>query len=172
MGVAAHVPDVEPDRLQQPLDPVQPLAFVADTMDQQRLGDDVGYCHARIERAERVLEDVLDMPAKALQGGFVEGQHIHGAIAAVKDDLAIVGPDRAHDHLADRRLARAALADDCQRLPSIDRKADIVDGDHLAPLTSQPAHLAGQEHLAQASDLEDRSRSRCAALARHRFDQG
>ena len=79
--------------MQQPLDPVQPLGLGADAMDQQRLGDDVGHRHARVERAERVLEDVLDVPAKALQGGFVEGQHVDRAVAAVKDDPAVVRPD-------------------------------------------------------------------------------
>ena len=69
---------------------------------------------------------------KPCRAGFVEGQHVHRAIAAVKDDAAIIRPDRAHDHLADRGLAssrsRRRLP---KRLPAIHREADIVDGDHL-----------------------------------------
>ena len=35
--------------------------------------------------------------------------------------------------------------------PRCDREADIVDGDHLAPLAAEPAGLAGKEHLARPS---------------------
>ena len=71
---------------------VGPLGVVADAMDHQRLGDDVGHRHARVERAERVLEDVLDVAAKALQRRLVQRQHVDRPIAAVKDDPC---PDRA-----------------------------------------------------------------------------
>ncbi len=41
-----------------------------------------------IERAERILEDVLDMAAEALEGRLVQVQHVDRAVGAVKHDRA------------------------------------------------------------------------------------
>ena len=120
--VAAHVAHVEADRLQQPLHPLGALLAAADAVDHQGLGHDVGHGHARVERAERVLEDVLDVPAEALQRRLVERQHVDRALGTVEHDPALVGLHRAHDHLADRGLARAALADDRQGLAALTEK--------------------------------------------------
>ena len=51
-------------------------------VDLQRLGDDVAHAHARAERAERVLEDDLHLPAVGHQRGAVEA----GDVAPLEPD--------------------------------------------------------------------------------------
>src|SRR3712207_8851329 len=43
------------------------LVLVADSLDTQRLGDDVEDGHPGVERREGILEDDLHLPAKGLQ---------------------------------------------------------------------------------------------------------
>ena len=50
------------------------------------------------------------------------------SLAVVEDDLAGIGRDGAHDDLADRGLAAAALADEAEAFAAPDVEADIVDG--------------------------------------------
>ena len=56
----------QPDLLDQFAGPRPPLGAAADALDAQRLGDDVGDRHARVERAERVLEHDLDRAPRFL----------------------------------------------------------------------------------------------------------
>jgi hypothetical protein len=51
----------EPDEAKQLGDAFHALAAVSRAVDQQRLADVVEQRHARIERAERILEDHLDV---------------------------------------------------------------------------------------------------------------
>src|SRR6185295_12722183 len=65
--VAAELPAVEADHLHQLADHLAAIGVVADAVDDQRLDQDVVDGHARIERAERVLEDELELAAEAVQ---------------------------------------------------------------------------------------------------------
>src|SRR5262249_54927152 len=49
----------EPDHLQQLADQAPAPCRVLPAVDFERLGDDAAHAHARIERAERILEDDL-----------------------------------------------------------------------------------------------------------------
>ena len=109
-----------PDLFDQIGRPSRALGAIADALDQQRFGDDGGHRHARIERAERVLEDDLDCPLCRPRRGLVKSlpakQHrAHGRTLQSRDDIA------------EGALAAAAFADQCEGLADIDVEADIVD---------------------------------------------
>jgi hypothetical protein len=57
----------EPDEPQQLSDALHPLAAASHAVDQQRLADIVEQRHARIERAERILKDHLDVAPERLE---------------------------------------------------------------------------------------------------------
>ena len=59
---------VEPDRREQLADPLVPLGLRADLVDVERLADDPGHVHPRVEAGVRVLEDHLHPPAHPAQG--------------------------------------------------------------------------------------------------------
>ena len=60
---------------------------------------------------------------------------------AVDDDLAGVGMHGAREHLDQRRLAGAVVADDGHDLARADREVDAVDGHDRAVALGQPAGL-------------------------------
>ena len=92
-------------------------------MDDQRLGDDLLDRHARIERAEGVLEDRLGAAAKAAQRRVGRARDV----LAVEEDAAGGGLVQPQHEIADRALARAGLADEAQHLAGLDRERDAVD---------------------------------------------
>src|SRR5512134_2250332 len=131
------------------------IAGIADLVDDQRLRDDVEHRHARVQRAERVLEDVLDAAPVRNQRVPVEAQQVDKRVAVVKDDAAGIGLDRAQDDLADRRLTAAAFADEAEAAAAFDAKADVIHDlcrDALAR-PEQPAPLAQAKALDEVADL-------------------
>ena len=86
--VAAEMAAVEPDHLHQLAHHLAAIGVVADIMDHQRLDQDVVDGHARIERAERVLEDELQLGAEAVELAAVERQHVDLAAPVVEHDAA------------------------------------------------------------------------------------
>ena len=95
---AVELAAVEPDQFEQLHDPLaQRPPAARQPMDDQRLGDDLLDAHARIERAEGVLEDRLGAAAEAAQR----------RIGQARDVLAV------EQDAAGRRLGRAA-APDCR----------------------------------------------------------
>src|SRR6202007_249072 len=108
---------------------------IADFVDDQRLADDVEHGHARIERAEGVLEDKLYLAAIVEQLRAAESQDIDIAVAVAEADRSFVRRERPHDDLADGGLAAAAFAHQPQAFAAPDLEAHIVDCQHFAALT-------------------------------------
>ena len=104
------------------------LAALGDAVDLDRLADDVADGHARVEAADRVLEDDLHVPAEPAQLLAAVGEEVLALVA----DLAAGGGDQAEDRAADGRLAAAGFADEAERLARRDVEADAVDGLHVA----------------------------------------
>ena len=154
--VAAHVPGVEPDVLQQLAHPLaEPLA-VGDAEVAQRLTDDVDDREARVQRLERILEQHPHLLAQQVELLPVHVRDLQdGAVARVEPHLAAGRIDRAHDAARRGGLAAAALAHQADRLPLADLEADAVDG-------LDPPHVPAEEPLAdrevgaQVVDGEDR----------------
>ena len=98
----AHVA-CQADALEQLADAVVDLVAGHELVGQDRLGDDVAYAHARVERRVGILEDQLDVTAALLA---LCRRHLD-EVLALEDDLAGRGGEQGGDHLADGRLAAA-----------------------------------------------------------------
>jgi len=120
--VAARVVGVEADEQHQFLDALAALGLRAEQpVDVERLADDVGDGHARVQGRIRVLE-----------------HHLH--VAPVQVDVLTVDRVPVEEHLAggrrvqvdqraaDGRLSAAGLADEAERLALVDLEAHAVDG--------------------------------------------
>ena len=127
MRIAFQVAHVQAHDAQQVLDHLGPLGRVAHAVDEQRLADEIEDGHARVERAERVLEDELDAAAKVDQRLALQGQHVHQPAAVVEFHPPGVRRQRAHDDLGERGLAATAFAHQAQALASADGEAHVVD---------------------------------------------
>ena len=152
----------------------------------QRLGQDLADGHARVERAERVLEDGADLLPRLAQLAVghvrqVEPPPVAGEIA----DLPARDPIETLQAAAHGGLARAALPDDAEVLALVQVDRDLVhshlvaeglrqvprDEDRLA----DRAQVAGLETAArravQPVDRGQESASiRVARGAEHRLD--
>ncbi len=141
---------VDPDLAQRLDDPLVTLPAVADAVHDQALGDDLGDRHARAQGAVRVLEHHLHLAperpyvarAQALDLAAVEGD---GAGAALQ-------PQERH---AERRLARAGLADDADRVALAHRQRDAVDGADVVGGAPEHALLDREPDLDVAAGDDD-----------------
>jgi hypothetical protein len=131
------------DQLEHLADPAAPGGPVARFVGEERLLDQVPYPPLRVQRAERVLEDHLQVPPGLEQPGAAQRDQV----GAAEDDRARGGPRRLHDRTRQGRLARAGLADDAQRLPGPHVEGDARDGVHGAEV--------GAEFVYQVRDLEE-----------------
>ena len=123
-------------------------------VDLQRLGDLLADLHQRVQRGHRVLEDHRHLPAP-------DAAHLLAALVAdllaLEDDRALahgVGRgQQAHDRARQDRLARAALADDAERLAAAQLEADPVDGAHHAARRAEVGAHVGQleQHVADGA---------------------
>ena len=116
----------------------------------QRFGDRFADRHMRIERAVRILEHHLHAAALRPQVASAE----RADVDAVEAHRALVGLDQAQHEPTGRGLPRAGLADQGERLPTLEGEADVVDrGD---PVGGTPERVAlGREPLGEALDLEE-----------------
>ena len=116
VGIGLHRLRPQSDSLEQMRHPVAPLGGGADSMDCQRLADDLAGRHARIQRSVRVLVDHLHALAVRQHVGRFEP----GDVGAVDGDLAVGRFEQFQHRAPDRGLAAAALADQTQGLAAID----------------------------------------------------
>ncbi len=114
MRIAVEMARVQSHEAEQFDDHLAAIIGVAHRVNDQRFAEDVEYGHSWVERAERVLEDVLDPPAERHQLAIIEAEQVDPPAVVVVIHMAGVGIDGAHDHLAHRRLAAAAFAHQSQ----------------------------------------------------------
>ena len=96
-------------------------------IDQQGLTNNLRHCHARIERADRVLKDHADVAAALLEGGFVGLHQVnHRAIGLPVIDLAGCRFINAQQAAAHGGFARTRLAHNAQRLARQHRQRHAV----------------------------------------------
>src|SRR6185503_20446698 len=98
--------------------------------------------HARAERAERVLEDDLHLPAQRADVALTERLQV----LAVEMDAAraALQPQQGE---AERRLARTGFADQADRVALAQGDADAIDRLHVADGPAQHAALDREMHL-------------------------
>src|SRR5581483_7976755 len=116
----------EPDPSERVDDPVAPLV-ARDAVNREALCDEVAYAHARVERADGVLEDDLHVAARRLEVAARE----RGQVAALEGDRPGRRLDETQQRASERRLAAAGLADEADGLAAVHLKVDAVDRVHL-----------------------------------------
>jgi len=112
VGVAVSVFGFEADAFEQVFDAVVELGAFGEFVDDHRFADDASDGHARVQRADGVLEDDLHFAAEllhALPRGVED-------VFAVETDRAFGGGDEPENRPPDGRLAAAGLADEAERL--------------------------------------------------------
>ncbi len=87
VGVADGEVGVQPDRGQEVTDPLATLLLRTDLVDVERLADDPGDVHPRVQAGVRILEDHLHPAAHLAQGLAVE----RGQVDPVEGDRPEVG---------------------------------------------------------------------------------
>src|SRR5262249_37072452 len=114
----------EPDPLQQRDGARIALGARALAQDVERLAHAVANPHARIERRVGVLEDDLEVAARAPE--IAGAERIRIAVAELQGPGG--GLQQADYGASERRLSRPGLADDPEGLAGPHRKAYAVDG--------------------------------------------
>jgi hypothetical protein len=89
----------------------------------ERFGDDVPDGHARIQRCVGILEDDLQLAACLPHLPPVRFRQV----LALEDDRAFGRLQQLQDAVAGRRLTRAGLADEPERLAGMHIERDVVD---------------------------------------------
>ena len=150
MGVALGVVGVQAHGLEQLGHQLLGRGARGDAVQQDRLHQRLAHRHARVERAERVLEHHLHVPARALQAGG--GQR--DDVLAIEHHRAAVRLQQAQQGPAGGGLAAAALAHDGQRFARADREGHVGHRLHGAGGALEHARFH-REVLGQVADLEN-----------------
>ena len=142
MRVAVGEIRVEPAQRQQLVHPrIAPRRIGLDPVHHHRLAEDRADLLARVQRAVRVLEDDLDLPAQRHQLLAPE----LGDIDAVIADFAGGRLFETQDAAAHRGFAAAALADEAQCLAAADRQIDPVHRFDVADMPARDHPLRDRE---------------------------
>ena len=136
VGEFAHVLALEAHRFKQLRRAARRLLFRKDTVDPQRLGDNIAHAHLRVQGRVRVLENHLDMAAVFAQRRA--GQM--GDILAVEEYLAVArGLVDLHQQPRQRGLSAAGFAHDADGFSPMQRKGNVVYGLDVAGLAAKQA---------------------------------
>ena len=121
----------------------------------------VADAQVRGERVERVLENHLDPVAEGPKVSPAEPRDV----PALEADASVRRIRQPHRHARKRRLARAGLADDAERLARREREVDAVDCLEPAPAPKE----AAPERKVDA-DVGERQQGRAVAAGAARPD--
>ena len=135
--VPRHDEGTQPHTLEGRRDAVRELPVLEVEEEAQRLADDLPDRLARVERVVRALEDVLEIPPRALVAVACAPRKE----LAVERDLAGEVAVQARDAAGQRRLAGARLADQRQALARLDRQVDVEQHLPRAVRGVHSAHL-------------------------------
>ena len=133
-GEPVEVLRVEPHPLHQLLHAALAIRARGQLVDGEGIPDDRPDPAARVQGADRVLEDHLDLAAQRPHAPLGE----LGDVPAVEDDPARGDVVQPGDTPGQGRLAASGLADNAERLPAPDRQAHAVNGVHVFLLAKQP----------------------------------
>ena len=112
------------------------------------LGDLVAYAMHRVEAREGILEDHRDvLAAEVAHLVRRQREHIAPAEHSIAADLRARAIEQAHDRQAGDGLSGSGLADDPERLATMERVGQIRHRLHVS--------LMSREHDRQVADLED-----------------
>ena len=117
---------------------------------QQPLADEVADGHARVQRADRILEDDLHPAAHVFLSTPCELRIVLAVELRAAGGRLLEAEQRA----AERRLAAAGLADEAEDLAPADLERDVVDGPDVA---DDPAEDARPDRVVGLEVLDRRA---------------
>src|SRR5258707_12770557 len=133
--VILHLIRPEADLVEQLGNPLALFASGRQTVNAERLADDIAGRHARVQRSERVLEDDLHRTSMWTQVRLAE----MGDIQAIEPDAATGRLDKAQDGARHRRFAAAGLPDQPESFSDANCEADAVHRMHGADAAAEDA---------------------------------
>jgi hypothetical protein len=133
---------VEVDNIEQVFDALLDLLPGCDVMDHERLTDDVGYRHARVQAGIRILEDHLHLAAHLAEFLALQVHQVHAFEFHRAGGRAVQLQDRP----TGGGLATARLANQAQGLTALDIEADTIHRAHRAHLALDHAPVNGEMH--------------------------
>src|SRR3546814_14079272 len=119
--VTVEVARVEPRERHQFMHGLRPTPGIADTVDHQRLADDIRDGHARIERAVGILEHVLNATPEVAQFASGPSEHVHLPLAVVTEAPSSLRGEGPPDDPPTRGRAAPAPAHHAAAPPATDR---------------------------------------------------
>jgi hypothetical protein len=138
MRIAPHVIGVQPHGLQQFHDAIlERTAVLGETMDNQRLTDDLTDGHAGVQGRIGILEDDLHVAAQCLEFTAIE----FSDVATLEPDLPSGRFDQAQDTAPGGGFTAIGFADQAERLAGGYFEADMIDRMHLVDGAFQDASL-------------------------------
>ena len=111
MGISPQVIGTQAHADEQLLNAVFEFRSRCDLVDDEGFGHDVEDGHARVERREGVLEDVLQFPAEVAHVFFAEAAQVELLVVVMEDDFAVGGFYQANDGPPGCGLTAARFAD-------------------------------------------------------------
>jgi hypothetical protein len=149
MWVARELRGIQPDEVEQLGHPGAPFGLPSDAMNDEWLFDDGADAHARVQRGVGVLKDDLHVPTRLPQARLREAQNVF----VLESDFTGRRLDEPQDAPAGRGFSAAGFPDEPERLPFLDREADVVDGPDDRPGRKEPPRPA--ELSDQVPDFEE-----------------
>ena len=124
----------QPDLVEQRVHPAGALGRRADPVQPQRLADDLGHGHPRVQRRRRVLEDDVEVAAAAAAAAAATSWEMSVPLIRTVPLGERLQPGHA---AAERALAAAGLADQPEHLAGRDGEAHAVDRPDRAEVLDQ-----------------------------------
>jgi hypothetical protein len=133
------------------------LAPFRQSVDHQRLTHDLPDRHARIERGKRILENHLQVRPQRFERPLGQLRQIHHlAVRLAELHLACRRGQRPQDAARRRRLARAGLTHQAERLPGHEVKVHVIHRPDRGGDLFEDALARDREVLAQPADGKQR----------------
>jgi hypothetical protein len=142
MRVSPHVFRPEANEAEHLHDPVGSFLRVTYAVDEQRLPHNVQQGHSGVQGGERVLKDHLHLTPKGCKPALRNGRHIQDFTVVQKKNLTGRRRNGSQNTAGRRSFSAAALSDEGQRFPLIQKKSHVVHRLHEAdgPLEKTPSN--------------------------------
>ena len=128
MGISPQVIGTQAHANEQLLDAIFEFRSRCDLVDDEGFGHDVEDGHARVERREGVLEDVLQFPAEVAHVFFAEAAQVELLAVVMEDNLAVGGFYQANDGPPSCGLTAARFADQTEGFAPVQGEVQAIHG--------------------------------------------
>ena len=128
MGISPQVIGAQAHADEQLFDAVFEFRSRCDLVDDEGFGHDVEDGHARVERREGVLEDVLQFSPQVTHVFFAEAAQVELLAVVMEDDFAVGGFYQANDGPPGCGLTAARFADQTEGFAPVQGEVQAIHG--------------------------------------------